>query len=391
MREAVIVEAVRTPIGKRDGWLRDYHAVELGALVVQEVLERSRVDAQRVEHLIMGCVSQIGEQGANVARNIGLHAGLPVEVPATSVDFQCGSSEQAVHLAAALIQSDVADVIVAGGVESMSRVPMGSSFLRGPGTPFTPEIMDRYDIISQGLAAEVIAERWKVSRSELDEIGFRSHQLAAQATEAGWFQREIVPLPTTMEDGTQVMVTRDQGIRYDPSLEKMAALAPAFREDGVVTAGNSSQISDGAAALLVMARETAQSLGLRPRVRIVAQYMVGVDPHSMLTGPIPATREVLKRAGLLLDQIDLIEVNEAFASVVAAWQRELRPDMSKVNVQGGAIALGHPLGATGAKIMVTLIHALERTGGRYGLQAMCCGGGLGIATILEREDSPQPL
>jgi acetyl-CoA acyltransferase len=387
MRDAVIVEAVRTPIGKRDGWLRDYHPVELGAVVVREVLKRSGVEAERVEHLIMGCVSQIGEQGANVARNIGLQAGLPVDVPATSVDFQCGSSEQAVHLAAALIQSEVSDLIIAGGVESMTRVPMGSSFLRGPGTPFTPEIMDRYDIISQGLAAEVIAERWKVSRRELDEIGFRSHKLAAQATEAGWFRQEIVPLPAMMEDGTPAVVERDQGIRYNPSLEKMAALAPAFKDDGVVTAGNSSQISDGAAALLVMARDTAQSLGLRPRVRIVAQHMVGVDPHSMLTGPIPATRAVLNRAGLTLDQMDVIEVNEAFASVIAAWQRELEPDMSKVNVQGGAIALGHPLGATGAKVMVTLIHALERTAGRYGLQAMCCGGGLGIATILECEDN----
>ncbi len=387
MREAVIVEAVRTPIGKRDGWLRDYHPVELGAVVVREVLKRSGVEAERVEHLIMGCVSQIGEQGANVARNIGLQAGLPVDVPATSVDFQCGSSEQAVHLAAALIQSEVSDLIIAGGVESMTRVPMGSSFLGGPGTPFTPEIMDRYDIISQGLAAEVIAERWKVSRRELDEIGFRSHKLAARATEAGWFRQEIVPLPATMEDGTPAMVDRDQGIRYNPSLEKMAALAPAFKDDGVVTAGNSSQISDGAAALLVMARDTAQSLGLRPRVRIVAQHMVGVDPHSMLTGPIPATRAVLNRAGLTLDQMDVIEVNEAFASVIAAWQRELEPDMSKVNMQGGAIALGHPLGATGAKVMVTLIHALERTAGRYGLQAMCCGGGLGIATILECEDN----
>jgi len=388
MRDAVIVEAVRTPIGKRDGSLRDYHPVALGAVVVRELLQRSGVEPERVEHLIMGCVSQIGEQGANVARHIGLHAGLPMEVPATTVDFQCGSSEQAVHLAAALIQSEVADVILAGGVECMSRVPMGSNFLRGPGTPFTPRIMERYDIISQGLAAEVIAERWNVGRSELDEIGFRSHQLAAQATEAGWFQREIVPLPTTLKDGTQIIMDRDEGIRYHPSLEKMAALSPSFKEDGVVTAGNSSQISDGAAALLVMARDTAQSLGLRPRARIVAQYMVGVDPHSMLTGPIPATREVLKRAGLVLGQMDVIEVNEAFASVVAAWQREFQPDMSRVNMQGGAIALGHPLGATGAKIMVTLIHALERTGGRYGLQAMCCGGGLGIATILERENHP---
>jgi len=387
MRDAVIVEAVRTPTGKRDGWLRDYHPVQLGSTVVQELLRRSGVGAERVDHVIFGCVSQIGEQGANVARNVGLHAGLPMEVPATSVDFQCGSSEQAVHLAAALIQSEVADVIVAGGVESMSRVPMGSNFMRGPGTPFTAEIMERYNIISQGLAAEVIAEQWKVSRTELDEIGFRSHQLAAQATEAGWFQREIVPLATTDDEGAPVLVDRDQGIRFRPSLEKMAQLAPAFKEGGVVTAGNSSQISDGAAALLVMGRDRAVALGLRPRVRIVAQYMVGVDPHSMLTGPIPATKAVLQRAGLRLEQMDVIEVNEAFASVIAAWRRELNPDMDKVNIQGGAIALGHPLGATGAKIMVTLIHALERTGGRYGLQAMCCGGGLGIATILERVDA----
>jgi len=258
---------------------------------------------------------------------------------------------------------------------------MGSNFMNGPGSPFTPEIMARYDIIRQGLSAEIIAERWNIGRRELDEIGFRSHTLAARATEKGWFKREIVPL----QDGSLVTVDRDEGIRYDPSLEKMASLTPAFKEGGVVTAGNSSQISDGAAALLAMRRDVAESLGLTPRARIAAQYVVGVDPHSMLTGPIPATREVLKRAGLVLQDMDLIEVNEAFASVLAAWQRELQPDMTRVNVQGGAIAMGHPLGATGAKLMVTLIHALERTGGQYGLQAMCCGGGLGIATILERE------
>jgi len=387
MREAVIVEAVRTPIGKRNGLLRDYHPVELGAIVLRELLARTGLQAYQVDQVILGCVSQIGEQGANVARNIVLQAGFPVEVPATSVDFQCGSSEQAVHLAASLIQGEVADIIIAGGVESMSRVPMGSSFLNGPGTPFTPQTMERHNIIPQGLSAEVIAERWHISRRELDEIGFRSHTLAAKATEAGWFKREIIPLQSTLEDGRQVTVDRDEGIRYHPSLGKMATLQPAFKEGGVITAGNSSQISDGAAAMVVMGRDTAHSLGLRPRVRIAAQYAVGVDPHSMLTGPIPATRGVLKRAGLTLGQIDLIEINEAFASVVAAWQRELHPDMSRVNVQGGAIALGHPLGATGAKLMVTLIHALERTGGRYGLQTMCCGGGLGIATILEREGS----
>lgn len=385
MRDAVIVEALRTPVGKRDGLLRDYHPVELGAIVLRELLARTGLQAHQVDQVIMGCVGQVGEQGANVARNTVLQAGFPVEVPATSVDFQCGSSEQAVHLAASLIQSEVADVIIAGGVESMTRVPMGSSFLNGPGTPFTAEIMERHNIIPQGLSAEVIAERWNIGRRELDELGFRSHTLAARATEAGWLKREIIPLQAALEDGRQVTVDRDEGIRYHPSLEKMATLQPAFKEGGVITAGNSSQISDGAAALLVMGRDTAQSLGLAPRVRIVAQYVVGVDPHSMLTGPIPATRGVLKQAGL--EQMDLIEVNEAFASVVAAWRRELHPDMEKVNVQGGAIAMGHPLGATGAKVMVTLIHALERTGGRYGLQTMCCGGGLGIATILEREGS----
>ena len=387
MRDAVIVEALRTPVGKRDGLLRDYHPVELGAIVLRELLARTGLQAHQVGQVIMGCVGQVGEQGANVARNTALQAGFPVEVPATSVDFQCGSSEQAVHLAASLIQSEVADVIIAGGVESMTRVPMGSSFLNGPGTPFTAEIMERHNIVPQGLSAEVIAERWNIGRRELDELGFRSHTLAARATEAGWFKREIIPLQAALEDGRQVTVDRDEGIRYHPSLEKMATLQPAFKEGGVITAGNSSQISDGAGALLVMGRDTAQSLGLAPRVRIVAQYVVGVDPHSMLTGPIPATREVLKQAGLSLEQMDLIEVNEAFASVVAAWRRELHPDMEKVNVQGGAIAMGHPLGATGAKLMVTLIHALERTGGRYGLQTMCCGGGLGIATILEREGS----
>jgi acetyl-CoA acyltransferase len=387
MREAVIVEAVRTPAGKRNGLLRDYHPVELGAIVLRELLARTGLQARQVDQVIMGCVAQVGEQGANVARNIVLQAGFPVDVPATSVDFQCGSSQQAVHLAASLIQSEVADIIIAGGVESMSRVPMGSNFLNGPGTPFTPEIMDRYNMIPQGLSAEVIAERWKISRRELDEIGFRSHTLAARATEAGWFKREITSLQGTLEDGRQVTVDRDEGIRYHPSLEKMSTLQPAFKEGGVITAGNSSQISDGVAAMLVMGRDTAQSVGLTPRVRLVAQYVVGVDPHSMLTGPIPATREVLRRAGLALAQMDLIEINEAFASVVAAWQRELEPDMGRVNVQGGAIALGHPLGATGARLMVTLIHALERTGGRYGLQTMCCGGGMGTATILEREGS----
>ena len=385
MRDAVIVEAVRTAVGKKNGLLREYHPVELGAIVLRELMRRSGVEAGLVDQVLLGCVSQVGEQGANVARHVLLQAGFPKEVPGTTMDYQCGSSEQAVHVAAALIQSGVADVVVAGGVECMTRVPMGSNFMNGPGSPFTAQILQQYDIIPQGLSAEAIAEQWKIGRQELDEFAFRSHTLAARATEAGWFKREIVPLPAKLEDGTQMVVERDEGIRYNPSLEKMASLQPAFKPDGVVTAGNSSQISDGAAALLVMGRDRAQDLGLRPRARIVAQYAVGVDPHTMLTGPIPATREILKRAGLILEQMDLIEINEAFAAVVAAWQRELKPDMARVNAQGGAIALGHPLGATGARLMVSLLHALERTGGRYGLETMCCGGGMGIATILERE------
>ncbi len=385
MRDAVIVEAVRTPVGRKNGLLRDYHPVELGAVVVRELLARTGLPGERIDQLIVGCVGQVGEQGANVARQVGLQAGLPMEVPGTSVDFQCGSSEQAVHLAAALIESGHADIVIAGGVENMSRVPMGSNFMNGPGTPFTPEIMQQYDIVPQGISAEVIAERWHITRQELDEFSFRSHTLAAQATLAGHFRREIIPLPSKLDDGTPVSMDRDEGIRYNPSLEKMAALQPAFKEGGVVTAGNSSQISDGAGMLLVMGRDTAQAFGLKPRVRVLAQHVVGVEPHSMLTGPIPATRTILLKSGLKLEQMDWIEINEAFASVVLAWQRELHPDMSKVNPQGGAIALGHPLGATGARVMVSLIHALERTGSRYGLQTMCCGGGLGIATILERE------
>jgi acetyl-CoA acetyltransferase family protein len=385
MRDAVIVGAVRSAVGKKNGLLRGYHPVELGGHVLRELLQRSHVPADQVDQVLLGCVSQVGEQGANVARQTLLQAGFPKEVPGTSIDYQCGSSQQAVHLAAALIESDHADIVVAGGVECMSRVPMGSSFMNGPGTPFTPQIMQQYDIIPQGLSAEEIAAVWKIGRRELDELAFKSHTQAAKATEAGWFKQEILPLPSRMEDGTAVSVDRDEGIRNNPSLEKMASLQPAFKPDGVVTAANSSQISDGAAALLVMSRDRARDLGLRPRARVLAQCVVGVDPHIMLTGPIPTTREILKRSGLRLDQIDLIEINEAFATVVAAWQRELRPDMGRVNTQGGAIALGHPLGATGARLMVTLVHALERTGGRYGLQTMCCGGGMGIATIIERE------
>jgi acetyl-CoA acyltransferase len=384
MGQAVIVEAVRTPTGKRGGSLSTVHAVELAAIVLREVTRRAKVDPAEVDLIILGCVSQVGEQGANMARNATLQAEFPVGVPGMTIDFQCGSSQQAVHLAASLIESGAAQVVVAGGVESMSRVPMGSSFVSGPGSPLTPEIMARHDIINQGLAAELIAEHWRITREEMDDIGYRSHVLAAQATREGWFAREIVPVEAIAGDGNPLLVERDEGIRYEPSREKMASLAPAFKADGVVTAGNSSQISDGAAALLLMDERSAARYGLRGRARVLAQSAVGVDPHTMLTGPIPSTRLVLERAALRLGDIDLIEVNEAFASVVAAWAREYRPDMDRVNAQGGAIALGHPLGATGARLMVSLVHALERMDGRYGLQTMCCGGGLGVATVLER-------
>jgi len=384
MREVVIVEAVRTPVGRRNGRLKNIHAVELAAIPLREVVRRAGLDPARVDQVLWGCVSQVGEQGANVGRWALLQAGYPIDVPATSLDFQCGSSQQAVHLAYGLIASGQYDIIVAGGVEAMTRVPMFSNIQNGPGDPFTPEIVERYNPVPQGISAEEIARKWGLTREQLDAYSLESHRKAAAATQAGWFKREIIPIKVTLDDGTTVIMDQDEGIRYDTSLEKMAALKPAFLEDGVITAGNSSQISDGAAALLLMGEDTARSLGLKPRARIVAQVVVGVDPHLMLTGPIPATRKVLQRAGLRLSDIDLIEINEAFASVVLAWQKEIEPDMSRVNVQGGAIALGHPLGATGAKLLVTLLHALERTGGRYGLQTMCCGGGMGTGTIIER-------
>jgi acetyl-CoA acyltransferase len=384
MREAVVVEAVRTPIGRRNGKLKGVHAVELGATALREVVRRAGIAPAQVDQVLMGCVTQAGEQAINVARWSLLQAGFPIDVPATTLDFQCGSSQQAVHLAAALIQSGAADIVIAGGVEAMSRVPMLSNIANGPGDPFTPQVVEMFQPVSQGISAEEMAQKWHLSRQDLDEFSLRSHRLAAAATDAGWFQREIVPMTVTLDDGTEFLLDRDEGIRYDTSLEKLAGLKPSFLEDGKVTAGNSSQISDGAAALLLMGRDVALRLGLKPRARIVAQAVVGVDPHLMLTGPIYATPKVLQRAGLKLADMDFIECNEAFASVVLAWAKELQPDMRKVNAQGGAIALGHPLGASGAKLMVTLLHALERTGGRYGLQTMCCGGGMGTGTIVER-------
>ncbi|HXV44533.1 MAG TPA: thiolase family protein [Anaerolineae bacterium] len=383
MSQAIIVEAVRTPIGKRNGLLKDTHPTELAAAVLNEVVRRAGIDRNQVEDIIMGCASAVGEQALNIGRNAALLAGFPPEVPAVTIDRQCGSSQQAVHFAASLIESGAAELVIAAGVESMTRVPMGSSRANGPGNPFTESLNERYPMVQMGLSAEMIAEKWRLSREALDDFSFRSHRRAAQAASEGFFRREILPLEVTVDGVTRPMHS-DEGVRADTSLEKLATLKTPFKEDGVITAGNASQISDGAAALLLTSETKAVELGLKPRARIVAQAAVGDDPVLALTAPIPATRKILAKAGLKLADMDLIEINEAFASVVLAWASEIQPDMERVNVNGGAIALGHPLGASGARIMTTLLHELERREARYGLQTMCCFGGLGVATIIER-------
>lgn len=388
IQEAVIVDAVRTPIGRRNGKLKDWHPVDLLALTLDALVKRNNLDPALVDDVIAGCVSQVGEQTFNIARNAVLAAGFPESVPGTTVDRQCGSSQQAVHFAAQGVMSGVYNVVIACGVENMSRVPMGSSSANGPGKPMGPQVYKRYDndLPPQGIGADRIAKKWGISRQELDEFSLESHRRAAQATAEGRFKSQIIPVPVKAEDGSTVMFENDEGIRPDTSLEKLASLKPAFTEDGYITAGNSSQISDGAAAILIMSREMADKLGLKPRARFVAFHVAGDDPVLMLTAPIPATRQILKKADLTIDQIDAVEINEAFASVVLAWKKELNPDMSKVNVNGGAIAIGHPLGASGARLMTVLLNELERTGGRYGLQTMCEGGGLANATIIERLD-----
>jgi acetyl-CoA acetyltransferase family protein len=383
-REVVIVEAARTPVvrGHRTkGWFRDTHPNELLGTTYKAVIERAGIDGQLVENVIAGAVTQVGEQSNNIARNAWLQAGLPVSTPASTLDQQCGSGQQAVSFAAGLIAMGVHDVMIGAGVEHMGRIPMGSNVAHVDefGTPYPPELMARYDLIPQGLSAELIAERWEVSRAEQDELGLRSHQLAARATDEGRFEREIIPMDV---DGQTP--SSDQGIRRDTSLEALAALKPAFKEGGSVTAGNSSQISDGAAAVLLMAREKADELGLTPRARIYDATTVGVDPVIMLTGPIPATRALLRRNGMTMDDLDLIEINEAFASVVGAWRHELRPDMERVNVNGGALALGHPLGSSGARLITTLLHELERSDRELGLVTMCTAGGTGTGTLIER-------
>ncbi len=383
-REVVIVEAVRTPIGRgheEKGYYKDVHPSNLLAKTYSELIARTGIDASEVGDVIAGCVQQFGEQGLNIGRNAWLEAGLPIETPATTVDRQCGSAQQAVNFGAALIASGVHDVTIGSGVEHMGHISFADSIevMKEHGAAFSPELLEHYNLVPQGISAEMIADKWEIPRSELDEIGLRSHQLAAKATEEGRFEREIIPYAVNGD----TYVT-DQGIRPDTSLEKLSALKPAFKEDGKITAGNSSQISDGAAAVLLMTREKADQLGLKPRARIADETTVGVDPVIMLTGPIPATRKLLDRNGMKIGDVDLIEINEAFASVVAAWRRELEPDMERVNVNGGAIALGHPLGSTGARLITTLLHELERSDKEWGLVTMCCGGGLGTGTLIQR-------
>jgi acetyl-CoA acyltransferase len=393
--DAVIVDVIRTPGGKRNGSLSGWHPADLAGEVLSTLVARNDLDPALIEDVLMGCVSQVGAQSLNIGRNATLAAGFSESVPATTIDRQCGSSQQAAAFAAQGVMAGAYDIVIAAGVEVMSLVPMGASFGQGVGFPFGPRVDARYrdagGLIPQGLSAELIAEQWSLSRDDLDAYSVQSQQRAARARDEGRFDREILPVNARGRDKdsgdvvpTDGTVRSDEGIRDDTTVETLARLKPAFTPDGVVTAGNSSQITDGASAALIMSEAAASRLGLTPRARFHAFSLAGVDPRIMLTGPIPATTRVLDRAGLTMDDIDLIEINEAFASVVLAWERELHPDMGRVNVNGGAIALGHPLGASGTKLLGTLLCELERTGGRYGLQTMCEGGGLANATIIER-------
>ena len=391
MHSAVIVDAVRTPVGKRDGKLSGYHPVDLAAGTLAALAERNDLDTGLVEDVIMGCVMQTGEQSVNVGRNAALAAGFPETVVGTTVDRQCGSGQQAAHFAAQGVMAGAYEVVVAAGVESMTRVPMGVTAQQGPGKPFGPMMRDRYQqgLVPQGISAELIAEKWGLSRRALDKIACDSHMRAARATEEARFEREITPVKITLEDGSAEVMTKDEGIRPGTTMEVLAGLRPVFKPDGVVTAGNSSQISDGAAALLIMSEERAEQLGMEPMARFAGFAMSGVDPVTMLTGPIPVTSKVLERTGLRSDDIDLFEVNEAFASVIGAWLAEhggSDPDglWERTNVNGGAISIGHPLGCSGAKLTTTLVHEMERSGARYGLQTMCEGGGMANGMILER-------
>lgn len=379
-RDALIVEALRTPIGKRNGRLSRMAPPHMLAAAIKAVIDRAGLDPATLDDVIVGCVTQVGDQGGNIARAAALCAGIPPGVPATTVQRACGSSQQALAFAASLIHSEACDTVIAAGVEHMTKHPLGSGEGPQTGYRYPKDLLETYPIPSQGIAAEMIAKRWNLPRRYLDELSARSHALAAAATAQGRFSKEIVTVPA--DDGTAM--SQDEGIRPDSTVERLGSLKPAFAENGRITAGNSSQISDGSAAILVMSRRAAEVRGLKPRARIVAHDAVGVDPVSMLTGPIPATRRVLEKSGLHLDQIDLFEINEAFAPVLGMWLKETGAPIEKLNVNGGAIALGHPVGASGARLFCTLLHELERRQARYGLVSMCCGGGLGVATVIER-------
>ena len=387
MTNAVIVDAIRTPIGRRNGKLKDWHPVDLASETLKALIDRTGIDPGLIDDVVMGCVMQVGEQAANIARNAVLAAGWPDTVPGTTIDRQCGSSQQAAHFAAQGVMAGAYDVVVAAGVEVMTRVPMGASFMDGKfGFPFGAAVSARYapagGLVPQGISAELIADKWDISRDEMDAFGVRSQDLALRATREGRFEREILPIL----DAEGRLMTVDEGLR-ETTMEALAKLKPSFRpveDGGRVTAGNSSQITDGASAVLIMSEDKANELGLTPRARFVNFSLAGDDPRYMLTAPIPATQKVLARAGMTIDDIDVIEINEAFASVVLAWGKELHPDMDRVNVNGGAIAIGHPLGCSGTRLMATLVNELERCRGRFGLQTMCQGGGMANATILER-------
>ena len=399
MTNAVIVDAIRTPGGKRNGSLSGWHPADLAGEVLRALVDRNDLDPALVDDVIMGCVMQVGAQSLNVGRNAVLAAGFPETVPSTTIDRQCGSSQQSAHFAAQGVMAGAYDIAIAAGVEVMSLVPMGASVgnIEKTGFPFGDQVMARYadagGLVPQGISAELIADKWELSREQLDEFGAESQRRATVATAEGRFDNELLPVQKKIRDKEtgevtvlDEMLTADEGIRSDTTAESLGRLKPAFKEDGKVTAGNSSQITDGASAVLIMSEEKAAELGLTPRARFHTFALAGVDPVTMLTGPIPSTQKVLERSGLSIDDIDLFEVNEAFASVVLAWQKELGADLTKTNVNGGAIALGHPLGCSGTKLLSTLLNELERTGGRYGLQTMCEGGGLANATIIERLD-----
>ncbi|WP_163150336.1 thiolase family protein [Anoxybacillus sp. MB8] len=381
MREVVIVEAVRTPVGKRNGVFRDKHPVHLAAVALDEVVRRAGMEKQLIEDIVMGCVTPIGEQGYNIGRLAALEAGFPVEVTAVQINRMCGSGQQAIHFAAQEIKSGDMEITIAAGVESMTKVPILSD---GNERTIPASLHEKYEFVHQGISAELIAEKYGLTREQLDEYAYESHQRALRAQAEGRFTEEMVPINGLDKDGNDIIVTADEGPRQDTSLEALAALKPVFKQNGKITAGNASQMSDGAAAVLLMERQTALRLGLKPKAKIVAQTVVGSDPTYMLDGVIPATKKVLQKANLTIDDIDLVEINEAFASVVLAWQKEIGAPLSKVNVNGGAIALGHPLGATGVKLMTSLVHELERRKGRYGLLTICIGHGMATATIVER-------